>query len=135
MTQLIAQKRGLAHIRTVLTVYQETVKSMEAMEQTKQELTKEIQALQIDYNNRRTVEHKTLDAEKDRCAKECAEAKTELTEARKKLKSAKDDLTEKERFASERSAQLDTELKRKTAELEHITKAFEAFRTQHGLAV
>jgi chromosome segregation ATPase len=135
LTQLIAQKRGIARIREVLTVYQESAKAITAMEDTKKDLAKEIQSLQVEYSNKRTVEHKTLDAEKERCAKECETAKVELADARKKLKAVNDDLAEKGRFATERSAQLDSELKSKTAELEKITRAFETFRKQHGLAV
>jgi len=135
LTQLIAQKRGILRIREVLTTYQAVSAELATMQRTKDDLAKEMQALQEDYDGRRTAEKKSLQHEKDHCAKECADAKAEMAEAKKKLKVVKDDLAEKERFAADRAAQLDSDLKQKSAELAKVTASFEAFKKQHGLAV
>jgi chromosome segregation ATPase len=134
LTQLIAQKRGLANVREVLTMFQEATASLASLQERHGELEKQIAALQSEFEAKRAAERKLLDKERAACAAECAESHRAMTEAHQKLDLLQQQVDEKEKFVAERSAQLESELKSKTAELTRVTHAFDLFRKEHGLA-
>lgn len=134
LTQQIAQKRGIARMREVLTAFREASTAMETMEADKAALEEELAGVRAAVAAEWVKERQGLESQREAIRDLGTQEEAKLADLQARVAELTAVVADREQFAQERAAQLDAELTAKTAELASVTAALDAVRQKFGLA-
>lgn len=127
------QRAGIRHVREVMQTFQEIEAKTKAAQAELMEVQGKLTTVKTQYDGEKMKAKQARDTECAACATEAADAKKAADTVKKRYVDLEKDLAEKERFATERSAQLDAELKEKSAKLAKVQADFDAILKKHAI--